>query len=177
MGLYSSWASIVLISVFDWACISFSKGWGSIQEWASICADTVSLHVGPWAFLVVSWFQEIRVWLNYVKIEGFLKKTAAPLSVSLHHWKEWWIRTTHFWKRVFWWLKWLQRLKIPQFGQNWRLFKKENKFSTNNVWIHHCISRNNNFTECHCVLNLQIETKKRGKTWDIHFWTTHAYWC
>ena len=41
MGLYSSWASIVLISVFDWACISFSKGWGSIQEWASICADTV----------------------------------------------------------------------------------------------------------------------------------------
>ena len=41
MGLYSSWASIVLISVFDWACISFSRGWGSIQEWASNCADTV----------------------------------------------------------------------------------------------------------------------------------------
>ena len=41
MGLYLSWASIVLISVLDWACISFSKGWGSIQEWASICADTV----------------------------------------------------------------------------------------------------------------------------------------
>ena len=44
MGLYSSWASIVLISVFDWACISFSKGWGSIQEWASNCADTVNYH-------------------------------------------------------------------------------------------------------------------------------------
>ena len=43
LGLYSSWGSIVLISVFDWACISFSKGWGSIQEWASICADTVSI--------------------------------------------------------------------------------------------------------------------------------------
>jgi hypothetical protein len=41
MGLYSSWGCIVSISVFDWGCISFSKGWGSIQEWGSIWADTV----------------------------------------------------------------------------------------------------------------------------------------
>ena len=40
--MYSSWAFIVSISVFDWGFISFSKGWGSIQEWASNCADTVS---------------------------------------------------------------------------------------------------------------------------------------
>ena len=26
----------------------------------------------------------------------------------------------------------------------------------------------------HCVLILQIETKKWGKTWDIHFWTPHG---
>ena len=32
---------IVTISVFDWGCVSFSKGWGSIQEWVSIDADTV----------------------------------------------------------------------------------------------------------------------------------------
>ena len=47
MGLYSSWGCIVSISVFDWGCISFSKGWGSIQEWGCIEADTVSLP--PWA--------------------------------------------------------------------------------------------------------------------------------
>ena len=41
MGLYSSWGCIVSISVFDWGCISFSKGWGSIQEWGWIEADTV----------------------------------------------------------------------------------------------------------------------------------------
>ena len=37
MGLYSSWGCIVSISVFDWGCISFSKG--SIQEWGCIDAN------------------------------------------------------------------------------------------------------------------------------------------
>ena len=44
MGLYSSWGCIVSISVFDWGCISVSKGWGSNQEWGSNCADTVLIN-------------------------------------------------------------------------------------------------------------------------------------
>ena len=33
--------SIKILTDFDWGCISFSKGWGSIQEWGCIDADTV----------------------------------------------------------------------------------------------------------------------------------------
>ena len=38
---YSSWGSIISKSIFDWGCISFFKGWGCIQEWGCIQADTV----------------------------------------------------------------------------------------------------------------------------------------
>ena len=35
LGLY------FFIAIFDWGFISFSKGWGCIQEWGCIQADTV----------------------------------------------------------------------------------------------------------------------------------------
>ena len=41
VGLYSSWGCISSKSVFDWGCITFWMGWGSIQEWGCICVDTV----------------------------------------------------------------------------------------------------------------------------------------
>ena len=44
VGLYSSWGCIVSKSIFDWGCITFWMGWGSIQEWGCICADTVCTH-------------------------------------------------------------------------------------------------------------------------------------
>ena len=43
VGLYSRWGSVVSKSSFDWGCISFWKGWGSIQEWGCIQADTVNI--------------------------------------------------------------------------------------------------------------------------------------
>ena len=41
VGLWSRWGCIVSIADFDWGCISFSKGWGSIQEWGCIDADII----------------------------------------------------------------------------------------------------------------------------------------
>ena len=42
VGLHSSRGCIISKSFFDWGCISFWMGWGSIQEWGCIQADTVS---------------------------------------------------------------------------------------------------------------------------------------
>ena len=75
MGLYSSWASIVLISVFDWACISFSRGWGSIQEWASICADTVNNLENPPA--IYAMFQ--------IKYGSKVALTFYTLKLNIHY--------------------------------------------------------------------------------------------
>ena len=41
VGLYSSWSSIVSKLFFDWGCIRLWMGWGSIQEWGCIQANTV----------------------------------------------------------------------------------------------------------------------------------------
>ena len=41
VGVNSRWGSIVSISVFDWGSIWIFVGWGSNQDWGSICADTV----------------------------------------------------------------------------------------------------------------------------------------
>ena len=45
MGFYSSWGCIFSTLVFDWGSIIISEGWGCIQEWGCIQADTVSQSV------------------------------------------------------------------------------------------------------------------------------------
>ena len=43
VGFYSSWGCIFSTLVFDWGSIIISEGWGCIQEWGCIQADTVDI--------------------------------------------------------------------------------------------------------------------------------------
>ena len=71
LGLHSSWGCIVSISVFDWGFISFSKGWGSIQEWRCNCVDTVGgkscsnekgLFISPAAMWTLLFLMFLCIW-------------------------------------------------------------------------------------------------------------------
>ena len=48
---YSRWGCIFSYLVFDWGSINISNGWGCIQEWGSINADTVfAIKFGNFSF-------------------------------------------------------------------------------------------------------------------------------
>ena len=47
VGFYLSWGCIFSLSFFDWGYIRFFNGWGCIEEWGCIQADTDS-NLGTW---------------------------------------------------------------------------------------------------------------------------------
>ena len=84
----------------------------------------------------------------------------------------------HFFKTIF------SKLKMRQpFWMSFRTLNpkfQKNRTKTEAAPALPCLASQNWLIGCvwllqfHCVLNLQIETRKRGKTWDIHFWTPHG---
>ena len=57
MGLYSSWGSIVLISVFDWACIRFQRG-GALFK-SGLLYARIWYSVSVFAFVYFSYLFQI----------------------------------------------------------------------------------------------------------------------
>lgn len=66
VGLYSSWGYIVSLLIFDWGCITFWLGWGSIQEWGCICAvDFLLQKLTYGAFFLLKFCQSILILIQY----------------------------------------------------------------------------------------------------------------
>ena len=109
-------------------------------------------------------------------IVGFAQNIGTCLAKANEHNKVYHMVECLFYKYIIWtiYVLFFRMWNWPSYRESLNIEGGKKKSGHISIYTGSIVTLRILWHANHCVLNLQIETKKRGKTWDIHFWTPHG---